>query len=215
MEKGPDDDEFFLTFDTLGANSFNRPPPPIPPASTPQDLPPASHIGVRSFDEISATMAELTDVSQRDASVSATFNSIRQSLPATENIEAVLASHQVAIAQLAIEYCNALIENRGGTTRETMFPGFNFSAVPATAYASENLLINPLLDRVLGLTQLGHQPNKSVVRTELSQMINGRPGDPSRPGLLATGTTNDAARTRNIAKAVCSAVIGSAAMLVQ
>jgi hypothetical protein len=33
--------------------------------------------------------------------------------------------------------------------------------------------------------------------------------------LLNTGTTNDAARTRNIAKAVCSAVVGSAAMLVQ
>ena len=52
------------------------------------------------------------------------------------------------------------------------------------------------------------------MRTELSEMINGIPGDVTRPGLLATSTTNDAARTRNIAKAVCSAVIGSAAMLV-
>jgi hypothetical protein len=215
LEKGPEDDEFFLTFDTLGANVFNRPPPAVPPAPTPQDLAPASAIGVRTFDEISATMAELTDVSQRDSAVSNTFDTIRQSLPATENIESVLGSHQVAIAQLAIEYCNALIENRGGTTRETMFPGFNFNAVPATAYASENLLIDPLLDRALGTVQLGHQPNKAAVRSELSRMINGIPGDPSRPGLLNTGTTNDAARTRNIAKAVCSAVVGSAAMLVQ
>src|SRR5262245_61993814 len=27
LEKGPTDDEFFLTFDTIGANTFNRPPP--------------------------------------------------------------------------------------------------------------------------------------------------------------------------------------------
>jgi hypothetical protein len=214
LEKGPEEDEFFLTFDALGANTFNRPPPIVPPAPTPQDLPPVSLIGVRTFDEISATMAEITDVSQLDAGVSATFNTIRQSLPATESIESVLGSHQVAIAQLAIEYCNALIENRGGTTREAMFPGFNFNAAPATAFASENLLIDPLLDRVLGLTQLGHQPTKLAVSTELSEMINGIPGDATRPGLLNTGA-NDAARTRNISKAVCAAVIGSAAMLVQ
>jgi hypothetical protein len=218
LEKGPEEDEFFLTFDTLGANSFSRPPPPIPPAPTPEDLPPASLIGVRTFDEISATMAELTNVSQLDAGVSGTFDTIRQSLPATENIEAVLGSHQVAIAQLAIEYCNALIENRGATTRELMFPGFDFNAPPGTAYGgvSKNLLIDPLLNRVLGLTQLAHQPDKNAVRTELTQMIDGIPGDATRPGLLnSPGATNDAARTRNIAKAVCSAVIGSAAMLVQ
>jgi hypothetical protein len=218
LEKGPEEDEFFLTFDTLGASSFSRPPPVVPPAPTPEDLPPASLIGVRTFDEISATMAELTNVSQLDTGVSGTFDTIRQSLPATENIESVLGSHQVAIAQLAIEYCNALIENRGATTRELMFPGFDFNSPPGTAYAgvSKNLLIDPLLNRVLGLTQLAHQPDKAAVRTELTQMIDGIPGDATRPGLLnSPGATNDAARTRNIAKAVCSAVIGSAAMLVQ
>jgi len=165
---------------------------------------------VRTFDEISATMAEITDVSQNDPSVATTFNTIRQSLPATDNIEAVLGSHQVAIAQLAIEYCNALMENRGQTARETMFPGFQFGADPGTAFASQNLLIDPLLNRVMGVTQLTHQPDKGVVRTELSQLINGHPTDPNRPGLR----NSPGASTRNIAKGVCSAVIGSAAMLV-
>ena len=39
-----------------------------------------------------------------------------------------------------------------------------------------------------------------------------------RPGLLnavPAGEANDAARTRNIAKAACAAVFGSAAMLIQ
>ena len=215
LEKGPDEDEFFLTFDALGANTFNRPPPATPPAPTPVDLAPASVIGVRTFDEISATMATITGVSQRDASVSATFDTIRQSLPATADIQSILASHQVAIAQLAIEYCNALVENRGAISRTQMFPGFDFSATALAAFpANENALFDPLFDRVLGVTQLGSQPDRTAVRTELSQMINGIPGDATRPGLKNTGA-NTAPRTQAIAKAVCSAVIGSAAMLVQ
>ena len=215
LEKGPDEDEFFLTFDALGANTFARPAPPTPPAPTPVDLPPASSIGVRTFDEISATMATITGVSQRDASVSATFDTIRQSLPAGPDIQSILASHQVAIAQLAIEYCNALVENRGSISRTQMFPSFDFNATALAAFpANENALFDPLFDRVLGVTQLASQPDRTAVRTELSQMINGIPGDASRPGLKNTGA-NTATRTQAIAKATCSAVIGSAAMLVQ
>jgi hypothetical protein len=218
LQKGPNSDEFFLTFDTIGSNTFIRPPPVTPPPATPTDLAKVSAVGVRTFDEISATMAAITGVSENDSSVKATFATIRQSLPSTEKIEAVLASHQVAIAQLAIGYCDALIEDRSTTIpRATMFPGFDFTATPSAAYpTSENLLFDPLLNRVLGITQLASQPDKNVVRTELDHMINGYPGDPTRPGLLnSAGVTNNATRTRAIAKAVCSSIIGSAAMLVQ
>jgi hypothetical protein len=221
LEKGPDSDEFFLTFDAIGSSTFNRPPPPTPPAPTPVDLAQVASVGVRTFDEISATMAKITGVSERDTSVAATFDTIRQSLPAGENIEAVLASHQVAIAQLAIEYCNALIENRGTVNRATFFPGFNFDANPAAAFANQDALFDPLFDRVLGVTQLASQPDRNNVRTELDRMINGYPDDPMltgpvRAGLLnSAGAANDATRTRAIAKAVCSAIIGSAPMLVQ
>jgi hypothetical protein len=222
LEKGPNSDEFFLTFDTIGSNTFNRPPPVTPPPPPPTDLPPVSAIGVRTFDRISASMAAITNVSENtgavgagDLGVQATFGGIRQSLPAIPDIQAVLASHQVAIAQLAIEFCNALIEDP--TKRGAMFPGFDFTAVPSTVYpASENLLFNPLLDRMLGVTQLASQPDKNVVRTELHNMVNGYPGDPTRVGLLnSAGVTNDQVRTRAIAKAVCSSVVGSAPMLVQ
>lgn len=217
LEKGPDSDEFFLTFDKLASHTFSRPPPVTPPAPTPVDLPAVSALGVHTFDEISASLAALTGVSQLDAAVANTFATVRQSLPADSDIKAVLASHQVAIAQLAIGYCDALMENRSTTIpRDTMFLGFNFNATPAVAFANENALFDPLLNRVLGATaQLANQPDKNTVRTELHNLVNGIPGDATRPGLLNTaGVTNDAARTRNIAKAVCSAVVGSAAMLV-
>jgi hypothetical protein len=215
LEKGPGSDEFFLTFDALGANTFSRPPPTTPPPPVPVDLPPASQIGVRTFDEISASMSALTGVSQLDTAVANTYATVRQSLPAGTDIQAVLASHQVAIAQLAIGYCDALMENRNTSIpRDTMFAGFNFGAAPATAFANENALFDPLLDRALGSTQLADQPDKSTVRAELHELVNGIPGDATRPGLLSNPDTSPA-RTRNVAKAACAAVIGSAAMLVQ
>jgi hypothetical protein len=216
LEKGPGEDEFFLTFDTLGANSFNRPPPAVPPAPTPQNLPEASQIGVRTFDEISASIAALTGVSQNDAGVLATMAEVRQSLPAIPSAETYVSSHQAAIGQLAIEYCHALVETPA--YRDAMFPGFDFGAAPATAFANRAALVDPLLDRALGATQLAHQPARGAVTTELNQLLDGHPTDAARPGLLNTlpaGETSNDVRTRRIAKAVCAAVVGSAAMLVQ
>jgi hypothetical protein len=216
LEKGPDSDEFFLTFDVLGANSFDRPPLPVPAPSAPQDLPPISDIGVRTFDEINATLAAVTGVGADDPGVQATFETVRQSLPAIASLEAVLASHQVAIAQLAIEYCNALMED--AALRDAMFSGFPFAWNASLAFdgINDSLLVDPLLERVLGTVQLATQPDRAAVADELAQMIHGIPGDATRPGLVNTAGAQDTPpRTRTIAKAVCAAVLGSAAMLVQ
>jgi hypothetical protein len=216
LEKGPNDDEFFLTFDRIGSNTFNRPPPATPAEPTPQDLPPASDIGVRTFDEISATMAAITGVSEADPDVEDTFQTVRQSLPAVDTLEAFLASHQVAIAQLAIEYCNTLVEDPA--LRNDLFPGFPFGQNVATAFpgpgATEDLLLEPLLDRVVGAIPIATQPDRSAAKDELTDLIHGGPSvDPPRLGLANGG--GDAARTRTIAKAVCAAVLGSGAILVQ
>ena len=80
------------------------------------------------FDEINATMAELTGVSPTQPDVLATYEQVKQQLPTVENIDAFVSSHQVAIAQLAIEYCDALVEDTGA--RAAFFPGFDFAAQP-------------------------------------------------------------------------------------
>ena len=64
LEKGPDADEFFLTFDVLGTHSNVRlDPVPLAPAP-PADVQRPADIGLRVFDELNATMAELTGVSR-------------------------------------------------------------------------------------------------------------------------------------------------------
>ena len=180
LEKGPADDEFFLTFDLLGSETFVRTDDP-PLVVTESDLARAQHIGVRTFDEINATMAAVTGVSPEESSVDMTFQNLRQSMPAVEAPEAFLSSQQVAIAQLAIEYCNALIENRGSIPVATYFPGFNFGAAPATAFANRDALITPLIDNMMGIA-IQTQPDFVMVRDELGYTPagGGHPGDPRK-----------------------------------
>ena len=163
-------------------------------------------------------MAAITGVSPLDSGVQATFDLVRQSLPAVESPEAVLASHQTAVAQLAIEYCNALVEST--TLRTNVWgAGFDFTADVVTAFPgpgqNPDPLYDPLLDRLLGAiaTPIDTQPDRADVKFELDQLVYGIALDASRPGLAFGG--GDQVRTRTIAKSVCSAVVGSAAMLLQ
>jgi len=214
LEKGPENDEFFLTFDRLASSSYNRPDFPTA-VITPIDLDPASHIGIRTFDEINATFSATTGIDWTSfTNVDMTYQELRRSLPAVEDINTFLSSHQVAVAQLAIAYCDALVNMDGNPNpaRGQMFPGFNFDAAPGTAFAAGNrgLYVDPLINYIMG-TGLTSQPAYADVYAELAtfQAAGGRP-DNLVDRLLVGGSD-----TRAISKGVCAAMLGSAATLVQ
>ncbi|MDH3276196.1 MAG: LamG domain-containing protein [Gammaproteobacteria bacterium] len=221
LEKGPQDDEFFLTFDNLDGVVFDRSEDPMLVVTdyiaTAEER--KSDIGVRTFDEIDATYAAITGIDrvtyQRGGNflVDETYQELRQSLPAVENIEAVLSSHQVAIAQLAIQYCDAAVEDA------TMWPGFNFGAAPGQAFSVGNRdsFVEPLIARAVGHSstgpQLDSQPSYAIVHDEIAAFISGGGNRPDNliDRLLAGGTSD----TPAIAKGVCASLLGSAATLVQ
>ena len=211
LERGPADDEFFLTFDVLGTETYVRTDDP-PLVITETDLPPAQRIGVRTFDEINASMSAVTGVSTEEFFVDATFQSLRQSLPAIEDPSAFLSSHQVAVAQLAIEYCNALIEDQGTISTAAYFPGFDFDAAPGVAFGNRAALITPLVDNIMGIG-IATQPNAADVENEIGYNVFNpttlRP-DNLIDRLIAGGTD-----TRSIAKGACAAVLGSGVLLMQ
>jgi len=221
LEQGPEFDLFFLTFDDLNGVTFDRQQDPAlvvtdyiatAAAASPD-------IGVKTFDEIDASYAailEIDRVSYQDGNgdfvVDETYQELRQSLPAVEDIEAFLSSHQVAIAQLAIQYCDAAVE------ANTIWSGFNFGAAPGTAFAvgARDAFVEPLVLRAVGHSsssaQLDSQPSYTLVHEEMASFA----GAGDRPeNLIDRLLETPGASTGSIAKGVCASVLGSAATLVQ
>jgi hypothetical protein len=224
LGKGPQDDEFFLTFDVLlNPSAYNRQPDPTL-VITESDVPideRSSDIGLKTFDEIDATYATVTGVNRLDFPlVDMTFQELRQALPAVEDINTFLSSHQVALAQLAISYCDAMIGGDGigsnplpNPDAAIKFSGFLFDAAPATAFAAgaeRDRFVNPLIDDIMG-TGLLSQPARIDVYSELAdfQAAGDRPDD------LITRLLAGGSDTRSIAKGVCAAMLGSATTLIQ
>jgi hypothetical protein len=228
LETGPSTDEFFLSFEQIGtfSNVIVEAEPSTPP--TPLDDEPASDIGLKTFDEINVSMAVLTGVSKTN--VSATFNTVKQQLPTVESISGFLSAHQMAVTQLAIKYCDALVEDT--TLRADFFPSFVFTtsantlfdplrdaldaleepySTPIFDYSLDpvglNSIINPLLTNFIG-SNLDSQPSNDVVSDELMLLIS----------KLAACSVDDSCendRTETVVKATCAAVLGSATTLIQ
>lgn len=226
LEKGAVSDEFFLTFERLGSHMNVYTEPAIPAPAVPVDNDPVSQIGLRTFEEIDASMSALTGVPRTNSSVAATYNTIKQQLPSSENINGFLSSHQVAVSQLAIEYCSEMVDS--ATLRSAFFPGFDFTvnanSIPDATW--QDLVVNPIIDKFLG-QNIGTQPLPADVRAELMQLLTDtsdlKPYDNSgvsQPdgipdGLARCGGACSADRTYIVAKAACASVLGSATLLLQ
>jgi hypothetical protein len=201
LQKGPASDMFFLTFEQIGTNTHVV-TEPVPVTQVPVDLPPQPDIGVRTFDQLNHSMSRITGIAVTQAGVLQTFTTIKQQLPPVASIEAFLASNQTGIAQLAIKYCAAMVDDV--TARTAFFgAGVDLTAAAATQFGSQagkDAVINPLLANVVGST-LASQPNPADVRTELSNLID---------KLVSHG-----ANTSTITKAACAAALGSGMLTVQ
>ena len=224
LEQGPQDDEFFLTFDNLNGVTFSRDEDPMLVTADYIALPDdrRSDVGIKTFDEIDATYAAITGVNRATYQrggiflVDETFQELRQSLPTIEDISTFLSSNQVAVAQLAIQYCDAAVEDN------TIWPGFNFGAAPGTAFGIGNrdAFVEPLIARAVGHSsssvQLASQPDYAVVHSEVASYDSGgiglRPDNLIDRLLVGKTLPSD---TVAIAKGVCASVIGSAVTLVQ
>jgi Concanavalin A-like lectin/glucanases superfamily len=198
LEKGPVADEFFLSFEQIGTNSHTVTEPPVVAAAA--TAPPAApDYGVRTFDELNASMSTLTGVPITNASVAATFASVKQAMPSVESIDAFLASHQTGVAQLAIAYCSAMVDGN-------QFFGAAFNPNQAGSYfgvqGNRDTVIAALGNVVGDLTT---QPGQSEVYDVINPLLT----------RTATSTSSNPKGAGIGAKAACAAVLGSAAITVQ
>lgn len=203
LEKGPTSDEFFLSFEQIAANSksYVEPPPPIP--DPPPDGLAQPELGVRTFEKLSTSMSEITGVPTTNTAVATTFNTVKQQLPTVESVDAFLSSHQTAVAQLAIQYCDQLVDDPA--RRAGFFPGLDLNTIASTYFASQSnrdLVIDPLMTRAIG-SNIATQPTTDA-RAELNSLF----------GRLTSGPSGSLpGRTATVTKAACGAVLGSAMTL--
>ena len=236
LEKGPASDEFFLTFEDFNGvtKTFSDIVPSVANDPTDPGAPVSSDIGMRTFEEINASIAEITGVPVTNPAVKGVYDDYIQQLPTVEAIDAFLPSHQMAIAQLALTSCSELVEDRPGNSisRAAYFPGFNFGTGAQTAFDTQierDAIIDPLLTRAMNVDQLNpllNNLNTQPAELEVADLLS----SPASQN-LDTGTQvvpydslitemladleNTPARTEQVVKAVCAVATGGAVMLVQ
>jgi hypothetical protein len=203
LENGSASDEFFLTFENLGGNQNVVVEGTLQPKTIAGSSDSFAEIGLRTFDEINATMAEMTSVDPQV--VKSTYDVLRQQLPSVETIEGFLPAHQMGVAQLAIAYCDALVEDNA--LRDSVFGVINYNNFDSQVGQVTDALFN----QMVGVDNIGSALNSAQTHAELSTELT------SLHGKLCTGATpcNNTQRSSAVLKAMCASVIGSANMLVQ
>ncbi|MFI4865833.1 MAG: LamG domain-containing protein [Steroidobacterales bacterium] len=206
VENGPASDQFFLTFAHIGTltHAYSV---PVPIAPTPVDLPPSSDIGMRVFDEVNASMAKLTTVASTTPAVNSTYLTVETGLPTVFDIQSASSGAQIASAQLAMQYCQALVNDP--TLAPAFFPGMNFNAAPSSAFATTagmDQVVQPLINHLIG-QNVATQPAAAAVSTELYSLITDLSG--------CGGGACPAGRTQTITMAACTAILSSATTLIK
>ncbi len=207
VQKGPELDEFFLTFDNIGGLQSVREASAIPSVADPVDLPAQSQIGVRDFAEINASMAALTGVASNHLEVFSSYNTLRQQLPSITAIDSFLTSNQMAVTQLAIRYCDTLVEDP--SLRAEFFPNvdFTYDLNAGLDAAFIDAFTIPITKHMLNAGD-AQQPTSTEVTQELSELLE----------RLTQCKNNNSCipdTVKTLAKASCAAVLGSAVVIVQ
>ncbi len=202
---GPEVDRFSIVFEVLGNNSnVVVTPDPVPVVDMSVDDPVPEN-GLRTFARINNTMAVLTGVDPSSAQES--YLLLEQQLPSTPGLDSFVTSHQVGIAKLSLDYCDVMVEDT--TLRTVLYGGvFEFASPVATAFSSQakrDIIISNTVNKFVG-TNLTNQPTLAEIQPDLDQLIS------ELSASCAVDADCDSARTKTIVKAVCAAVLASAAV---
>jgi hypothetical protein len=211
LQGGPLTDKFFLTFDVLGSHS-NVVVEASPTIPAPAPGPVAADIGVKTFAQVNSTLSVLTGVPTTDPNVSATYLAVQQQLPPTPILEAFSSANQVGIAQLAIQYCNVMVNNPAYVSK--VLPNVTLSAGLFSSQSGMDSVTGPLAARVLGsglksmpaaTTLTGPYNGPGTGTGELTNLIT---------ELCTTSACSTAARVQAVTAAACATAFGNANMLI-
>ena len=204
LENGPLTDQFFLQFDQLGSATNVIAEPAPAPQPTPLG-PVVADVGVRTFAQVNSTYSRITGVPTTNANVTTTYQAVQQQLPAGPTLEGYSSANQVGVAQLAVQYCNTMMNTPN--LQAQMFPGVNFNnASLFSTPAGISSVTGPLAAAAVGNGALTSMPAAGTVSTELNNLI----------GVLCSGSSpcTSTARVQAVTSAACAAALGNADVLI-
>ncbi|MBI1422634.1 MAG: hypothetical protein GC149_04135 [Gammaproteobacteria bacterium] len=217
-------DQIFLTFQKIGsavpATPFAESSPTTPylPAA---DVTTEPDVLMHTFEEINATLSVLTGIPRTNAAINndsslgdandGTYTDVIQALPSSPGVKSFVSAQQMAITQLAITYCDQLVDSGSAST---YFSGANLSGgMDLSSSTEQDKIINPLLQHVLnvdsGATDLTTMPDTTTVHGELASLMSSLYSSSSP----ACSGACSADRTKKIVKATCAAAMSSSPML--
>ncbi|MBV9695509.1 MAG: LamG domain-containing protein, partial [Gammaproteobacteria bacterium] len=206
---GPANDLFFLAFDQFGSHVHPYVEPVVTIAPPTPDNSARADFGVATFERAFHSMARVTGVPITNPTVMSLYMSEQQSLPSTPDIAAFLPSHQTAISQLASAFCSQLVTNQAyrdaffGTGLDAAINSGGAAFFGPSGSANRALVVNTLASKIFGANvlpsaQLAAQAEANALLTRI-------------PTLQGYGNATVGTETT----AVCTAVLGSAALSLQ
>jgi hypothetical protein len=156
-------------------------------------------VGMRNFEQINYTFAELTGVPVSTVAINTTYTAVEATLPSENEVKVLQSSNQVAITRLAAEYCLQLSGNGFVASRDAIFGVGVFGQTPAAI--DRQAIVNRTTNAFWGQGVID-PAELDVARMELLDLFNDIVVMDPAPN--ATATTGKAIR------AVCTAALSSA-----
>jgi hypothetical protein len=155
-------------------------------------------VGLRSFEQINYTFAELTGVPVSNGTINSTYSAVEASLPTDNDVKVLQSSNMVAISRLASEYCNQLISSGSfNTDRDRIFGAGLFSIVPSRV--DERAMVEMMTNALWG---------KDVI--DPAELDNARKMLEQLFVDISKAEADNTAATVKITKGVCTAALSSA-----
>ena len=223
---GAEQDVFFLSFDQINGNNSIVSDGTVGAFAYSLIGEQSPDIAMRTFDAINQSFAEVTGVANpQSAPAGSAFSALKSQLPTVAAFNAYLASHQMAVTQLAAVYCDSLMQST--TLKAALFPGFVFNRSSSSVLTNEwrTSIVEPLRDRFLNTGLYDAEPGMSAIANIENEVVDlitsteivGTGAGSKRKGLQwcdSAGGSCPEARTNDVVKGACIAVLASGAQLI-
>lgn len=180
-------------------SSFSNVTPPTP--TSPEEIINQAQVevGVKTFEEIYQTFSAVTGVPETQSNVLNVYRSVVDSLPTTSDVKGFAPANQVAIAKLAAEFCNRLVDTDDGN-RRGIWPGADYNQSLANFNSSRRMtVVRNMLDAFWGIDVVSDMDRDSA-ELELLGLMD----------MLDDNEANSAASTRKVMKGACTVALSSA-----